>query len=561
MKLIIKQYLSSLRERDELDAILPDLLSQFGLNVFSRPGRGTRQDGVDVAAVGSLDAGKEKVYLLSIKQGDLTRNTWDGDAIQSLRPSLNEILDSYIPNRLPSEHKNKDIVICICIGGDIQEPVRPLVEGYIKQNTRDNITFEEWNGDRIASLILSGFLREDLLPQNARSQLRKALALLDEPEASYKHFSVLIHSFFDKENTINKDHCTIIRQSNICLWILYAWAREADNIESAYLSSELTVLNAWELVKNHMFTTAKADRKIQEAFQSTLLIYHQINTYYQEKIMPHTKILHAMSVAVRSSSNLDVNLKLFDVLGRLAIGGIWLIWYANNMNKEHKEIEKVLRNEVQNYMNNIKQLILCNPTLLLPVKDDQNIDIAIAVLFLSLDINNNSDIINWLSQIVDRSTFAYQIHSRYPCNLNNYNELLEHPRSKDEDYLKDVTQGSVLFPMIALWAGLLGDSKLYKSVQKLKRKHLNHSTFQLWYPDENSEQYIYANSDLHGATLANVCINRSMNEFVTEAFTECEDSNYFDTLSVVKKGLWPIALIACRHYRYPIPLHLWKGIR
>ena len=50
MKLILKQYLSSLKERGELDAILPDLLSQLGLNVFSRPGRGTRQDGVDVGS-------------------------------------------------------------------------------------------------------------------------------------------------------------------------------------------------------------------------------------------------------------------------------------------------------------------------------------------------------------------------------------------------------------------------------------------------------------------------------------------------------------------------------
>lgn len=44
MKLIIKEYLASLKERDELDAVLPDLLSQLGLNVYSRPARGTRQD-------------------------------------------------------------------------------------------------------------------------------------------------------------------------------------------------------------------------------------------------------------------------------------------------------------------------------------------------------------------------------------------------------------------------------------------------------------------------------------------------------------------------------------
>jgi hypothetical protein len=63
MKLIIRQYLASPKERGELDAVLPDLLSQLGLNVFSRPQRGTSQDGVDVAAVGCLDGGPEKVYL------------------------------------------------------------------------------------------------------------------------------------------------------------------------------------------------------------------------------------------------------------------------------------------------------------------------------------------------------------------------------------------------------------------------------------------------------------------------------------------------------------------
>ena len=43
MKLIIQEYLASLKERGELDAILPDLLSELGLNVYSRPRRGTRQ--------------------------------------------------------------------------------------------------------------------------------------------------------------------------------------------------------------------------------------------------------------------------------------------------------------------------------------------------------------------------------------------------------------------------------------------------------------------------------------------------------------------------------------
>ncbi|XOF33939.1 MAG: hypothetical protein ACL93V_01160 [Candidatus Electrothrix sp. YB6] len=111
MKLIIREYLASLRERKELDALLPDLLSQMGLDVFSKPGIGNRQYGVDVAAFGSIDDQPEKVYLVSIKSGDLGRKDWNSGSIQDLQPSLDEIRDTYIPTHLPAEYKNKPIEI------------------------------------------------------------------------------------------------------------------------------------------------------------------------------------------------------------------------------------------------------------------------------------------------------------------------------------------------------------------------------------------------------------------------------------------------------------------
>lgn len=212
MKLIIREYLGSLKERGELDAVLPDLLSQLGLNVFSRPGRGTRQDGVDVGAVGSLDGDIEKVYLFSIKPGDLTRRDWSSDSPQSLRPSLNQILDAYIPHRLPAEHRGKDIVICIAIGGDVQEQVRPDLTGYFAQNSKANISFAEWNGDKLATYIQSCFLREDLLPEQARSHLRKSLAMLDEPEISYDHFASLIRALSGVDALTDAQRVTSIRQ-------------------------------------------------------------------------------------------------------------------------------------------------------------------------------------------------------------------------------------------------------------------------------------------------------------------------------------------------------------
>lgn len=117
MKLLIRQYVASLRERGELDAILPDLLSELGYNVISRPMIGTRQYGVDIAAVGADNDGEQKLFLLSVKQGDLTRSDWEGTP-QALRPSLDEIRNIYLRLRVPREFQELKTVICLCFGGD-----------------------------------------------------------------------------------------------------------------------------------------------------------------------------------------------------------------------------------------------------------------------------------------------------------------------------------------------------------------------------------------------------------------------------------------------------------
>ena len=562
MKLILKEYLSSLRERGELDVIFPDLLSQLGLNVYSRPGRGTRQYGVDIGAVGSLDAGPQRVYLFSIKPGDLTRKDWDSDAVQSLRPSLNEIIDAYIPNRLPAEHRGKDIVICIGLGGDVQEQVRPQLTGFITQNTTANLTFEEWNGDKLASLIQSSFLREDLLPKGARSSFRKSLALLDEPETSHRHFAALIVSLSAVDALKDAERITAIRQISICLWVLFSWAREAGNMESAYLSSELALLYGWKIVKQYAGQNGKVTQAVETAFFSIFSAYQQIcSEFLAKNVLPHVGKLHALSSAGRASSSLDVNLKLFDLLGRLATDGIWAYWGACRYSDEEAEVKQQGLQEAWRSMSAVKALISNNPALLLPAKDDQAIDIFIAASLLALDENSHDDIRRWLAEILRRASFAYQVHGHYPCILRSYSDLLSHPKSGDNEYRKNVTSGSILYPILALWAALLDDEKTYNNIADLKQKYLLHCNFQLWYPDECSEAHFYTNSDSHGAVLSNVCVDRSKEEFLAQVFGECDQSPQFKELSAITFDYWPLIVVACRHYRLPLPLQLVEGLR
>jgi len=556
MKLIIKEYLASLREREELDAALPDLLSQMGMNVFSRPGKGTRQDGVDVAAVGSIDGEEETVYLFSIKPGDLRRPDWNNTSPQSLRPSLDQIQDVFIRNRLPRQHREKKIKICICVGGDIREEARQDIEGYKDRYSDEQVSFEEWNGDRIASLIESYFLREELLPESARSHLRKTIALIDEPDASYKHFAILVDSILDEDTAKAAQRIRMVRQLSLCLWILFAWAREQGNLESTYRAAELLLLRFWQIAREYADKKNKTAKSILSVYRSVLNTYLSVgDELFSKSVLSHASKIHGLSSAVRGSTTLDINLTLFDLAGRTALYGLWLRGFAHTL-PEGSDHQNSLLDASRIYAETLKKLVNNNPILLLPIKDDQCIDVALGVLLLITNGDQDS-IKGWLKKIIDRAVFAYKFHKQYPCNISEYHKLLEHPQ-RDDTYRQNATVGSILYPFISILAAMIEDQELYAAVRTFKNDDLQHCNFQYWYPNDSSENHLYANDESHGANLSGIGLEAASEELLKQVFVECDNMPQFWELSAVKNGLWPLVLTACRHYRLPVPLHLFR---
>ena len=562
MKLIIREYLASLRERAELDALLPDLLSQMGLDVFSKPGLGGRQYGVDVAAIGSIDGKDETVYLFSVKSGDLNRIEWNGGSVQALRPSLDDILDTYIPTHLPVEHKDKPIEICLCFGGVIKETVRQDVTSYENRYTTETLKFSEWNGEKLANYIEEYLLREELLPEKCRPLLRKSLALLDEPQTSYSHFSLLIRTILDVDHKKLTNTLTAIRQIYISLWILYAWCRSEDNLESAYLSSEITILHAWDISKSHIGKNKKIDKSILKTTTAILSLNMQITSeFVNTKIFPYTDKLYSLSSAVNPSCAIDVNLKMFDILGRVALSGVWSYWYLERIPKieENSELIGGAMEQIEKHQEEIIKLIVNNPVLFSPCKDDQAIDITIAAWFLSLDKKNHGDIHGWLMSMMNAAYNQLSTNAEYPCNLQSYHELIEHPRNND-GYFEEVTVGSILYPTLAAFSAIFNFSDVYSLVQKIENKFLGHCNFQAWYPDQFSEEHFYKNSDSHGATLSQINLEDNKESFLNILFKECDESPGFNQLSAITMGNWPLIMIACRHYRLPVPMNFLQDL-
>lgn len=557
MKLLLKEYVASLRERDELDKLLPDLVSELGWHVFSRPAVGIRQLGVDMAACGKDDDGQKKVFLFSIKPGNLKRADWDG-SVQALRSSLNEIVDSYVSQRLPQKYKDLPVVVCICVGGEIDQSVEPDVRAYCEQTTkRTGVTFQEWNGDTIANLLLSGVLREHVLPQTSRSLFQKSVATLDEPDASFDYFKALLAKLLPSTTAAPGVQLGALRRVSICLWVLYVWAREADNLEAPFRASELAVLRAWPLVAPRVESKSKTAKEMRLAIDSLLELHLQISNSFLDKIRPHARKMHALSTGVRSSRSVDINLRMFEIVGRIALFGLWLLHMRDRVKRSKAGADvKFYDQQILRGRNTIKATIKSNPILLSPIKDDHAIEVSLIGLFLT-SCGDRGFVRAWVDQITAASVFAFKVDAAYPTIYTDYQDLAAHPVRTDE-YRQAATAGSVLYPTLLIWAKFLGDLKTVDAISRFCAEDIPHCAVQLWVLGPESEQHLYDHSFSHGQALMPLPITADGEALVQLVLAESRTNKNFDSLSVVRAGMWPVVLMACRHYRLPVPLDFWR---
>ena len=163
------------------------------------------------------------------------------------------------------------------------------------------------------------------------------------------------------------------------------------------------------------------------------------------------EIPHGLASSVPSQSSLDVNLRMFDVVGRVGSHGLWELYCFNvlELQGRTKEAEAIYKRANQT-ATLLEDVIRHNRVLYTPIKDNQAVDINIACLFL-YKLQSNDTIKGWVRQIAIATTFAFHMDIAYPCIFNEYRDLVDHPRCDDPDYRDEATVGSILIPTLAVW--------------------------------------------------------------------------------------------------------------
>jgi len=549
MKLIIKEYLSLLKESKELDSLIPELLLAMGYEVISRPNQtGVRQYGVDVASIGIDKDSIKKIFLFTIKEGNLRRGDWDNTSPQAVRPSLEEILDVYIPTHLPKQYNNMIKKIVVATGGDLEQTVHQNWSGYTKRNSKkDEIEFDFWGGDKLSLLIEKYIFNEHIIPRNLRSKFRRTLALLGDTDYNlidYFEFldEILLKNKLETKN--DKEILKTLRLIFLSLNVITYWSKSEDNLKHALLASERTLLNFYNFMASN---DLMKKRNLKELLYKVYQIYFNNIKEYSCKIYPSIEVENGLSF--RGYDFSQESLILFEQLGIVALYGI--LYYSTAYMKQYED--KFDYNEYKNIKEHLKMMITNHKGLYNPVYDEHIIDISLALTLLEL-WNETRFIDEWIYNLISHIRFAYHKGNYFPIDTNDFEDLVECSLG-DSKEKKEYIQTSTLIPTLAFWCVKLGLIENYKYLYNIVSEIYKETTLQIWFPDKNLEKYVYIEkaSIESGHVFAPLPIKEKISE-MAEMIEKLRNSEHIIDL---ENNEMPILYFSSsRHFKMPILPHV-----
>lgn len=547
MKLIIKEYLSLLKESKELDSLTPELLLSMGHEVISKAKIGVRQYGVDVASVGIDEDGIKKVFLFTIKEGNLGRSDWNGGSNQAVKPSLDEIIDDYIPTHIEQEYVGLIKKIVVFTSGDLQQNVQLNWSNYTKKYSKANeIEFEFWGGDKLSLLIEQHIFNEHIIPGNLRSSFRKTLALIGDVDYDLRDYNEYLDEILFQNSLETKSNKVILKALRLVylsLNILVYWTKNEDNLKHALLASERTLLNIYSFLSSNNLLNKKRFREVfNKIFEKNIFTARE----YTKKIYPLIEVENGLSY--RGTDFLQESLILFEQLGILASYGA-LYHSSAYINKTEDEFNYL---EYKDIKKHLMFMIKNHKGLYNPVYDEHIIDISLAIYFLEL-WNEIEFIDEWMCNLISHIQFAYYQRKYFPIDTNNFEDLVECNLGSSKE-IKEHIRTSTLIPTLAFWCVKLGLIENYQHLYRVSNDIYGDSSLQIWFPDENVEEYLYKTkaSVKSGYVFAPIKIYKEIKQY-NKIIQKISKSNIL--VSLKNRDLPILYFISSRHFKMPLFPH------
>jgi len=557
MKLILAQYLRTLKERDEFDRLLPDLLLAMGYVSVSKPQTGPRQHGVDLAAVGvSPEDGTQELLMLIIKRGDIGRADWNSGP-QSVRQSLDDVLDVYLETHIEPAHKSFRKRIILATTGDLKQNAQINWDGYTNRHEA-LATFSFWGGDQIALLLEKYMLNEHIFDTEDRANLRKSLALAGELDYDQKDLYKLFlrqlgltgDGALSNQAAKPRDLIKALRVVNLAAQIFVHWSGEEGNLKQALAAIERALLWAWHRI--HLEEEDDRPRYYQELGE-LWFGYNSAGKRYFEKLQGHLYMQDGLSGYCRE--NAEFSLVVFEQIGVLSTIGLCRALLIAN-----EQIQQAGIKDAAIVADGLAALLQNNPISGSPIFDEHVTDITLGMLLLD-STGYKSQAQNWLAELVKRIDYAFKIKRNFPICTDSTDDLVEATVFDDDELRTRLMRTSWLLPTLAAWAVILDRDDLYAVIAKYSKTDYPEICLQLWHPTQDLSKHLYFHMAQYqcGESDAPIHLPDTAQEFRDrmKAILDSPRHNIIESSPAWCKGLPALDFVACRHFRTPVPPFLW----
>lgn len=467
MRLIIKDYLLQLKEKDELDLLLCDLLLQMGYITDNRPKTGNRQYGVDIRA-----HNEESIILCTVKQGDLNRKNWDSDP-NSVRQSLNEIHDCYL-GFLTEHDRQKNLRIIVATNGMMDEAVSPNWEGYVKQNTLWQglpVNIEFWNIDKITDLVQNHLFDEHIFDTDTQSSLRRALYYIGDGDYPTKYYEHIIDEFLKKmdPNDSTKERKKKQSATLLASQMVAQYAAESRIYKISIMVSEYLVIKYWNYLRaNNLFEKSQHI----DWLYTCLGVYEKWNNLYFNAV----KFVCEGADRIPDYNSVEQRVVIYNLLGHLSC-------YAYYLSFKRDTTSQNLCNEIQQHI----VLLLNNYPQSYYPPFDVNINIVSMVFRLMSRLGKRHELEVLLHNYCHRLSYYFQLHKKYPSPVDSFEDAVDiYMGRSSEEY-----ETSAFWGIMLEWISVTESIKVYTELQPFLANSLKDITKCAWFLRADEEQYLY----------------------------------------------------------------------
>ncbi len=321
--IIVKEYLESLTEKDELNRIFPILLESLNFQILSKPTEylGLQEYGKDIVAIGIDEDGIKKRFYFELKGGtdrNITdENFYGKDGIYDslIQATYDKFISAY------PKFEKLPLKIVIVHNGVIKGSVQSTLENFfIKQsNGADNKTYDRWDISKLTLLFSEHLFNPYLLVNKENTRLfNRILINLDSYEGVSPDFVELIQSVLSKgkwkpaKKSLSRQWKLAFETVKLLSFIIYTESKEYNNLDIAKRYLSQLILQFWHWILVHK---AEHDKYVRSYFDIVLKFYCNVMEEYFKRVLPIAMMPNGIfSEEAGRYEQVGYTMRTFDVL-------------------------------------------------------------------------------------------------------------------------------------------------------------------------------------------------------------------------------------------------------